>query len=127
MSDIRLDEFRKILENTRTELTDGSRGRASLAAEATPDEFDRIQEAGEREYAVRNLERDASRLREVRDALRRLDSDSFGICTCCEGHIVLKRLTAVPWAPMCIACQEDSDRYGATGNDGSSAEMAARL
>ena len=126
MSDTKTEGFRTILENARTELTNGSRSRASLAVEATPDELDRIQEAGDREYTVWNLERDTNRLREVREALRRLDSDSFGICSSCEGHIVLKRLTAVPWAALCIGCQEDADQYAAaSGRDGRLQETAA--
>ena len=126
MGDIQMDVFRKALESSRTELTNGSRGRDALGIEASPDELDRIQEAGERENVLRSMERDSARLREVRDALRRIASDTFGICTGCEEPIVLKRLKAVPWAEMCVACQEDADRYVAeSGRYGRADAMAA--
>lgn len=104
------ERFRKSLESTKAELTHGRTGRDSLAIEPAPDELDRIQEAGDREAAVRNMERDTAKLREVRDALRRLDSDAFGICGVCDEPIALKRLLAVPWAALCLSCQEDQDR-----------------
>ena len=72
--------------------------------------MDRIQHASDRDYAVSNLERNASRLRELRAALGRIDAGTFGICVTCEERITAKRLAAIPWASSCIACQEASDR-----------------
>jgi DnaK suppressor protein len=57
-----------------------------------------------------NLERNSNRLREVQDALCRIDAGTFGVCVGCEEDINPKRLGAVPWAPRCIVCQEAADR-----------------
>ncbi|MFB3828707.1 MAG: TraR/DksA family transcriptional regulator [Bryobacteraceae bacterium] len=49
---------------------------------------------------------DAKLLREVQDALVRLEHGSYGFCHECEEPISTKRLDAVPWAKYCVACQE---------------------
>jgi DnaK suppressor protein len=109
MTKTELNSFRSTLEITQTELGSGTTSREALAIEASPEELDRIQQAGDREYAMRNLERNSSRLREVRAALRRIDAGTFGICAGCEESINPKRLAALPWASFCIACQEAAD------------------
>jgi DnaK suppressor protein len=110
MTKTELNSFRRTLEITQTELGNGTTNRDALAIEVSPEELDRIQQAGDREYAMRNLERNSNRLREVRAALRRIDAGTFGICADCEESINPKRLAALPWASLCIACQETADR-----------------
>jgi DnaK suppressor protein len=72
--------------------------------------LDEVQLAGERELAIRNLDREASLLRNVRAALFRINDGSYGVCMHCEEDIKPKRLEAVPWAAFCIRCQEAADR-----------------
>lgn len=110
MTQTELKTFRRVLENKHTELGNESRNRESLAVETSPDELDRIQRSGERDYAMGNLERNSSRLHEVRTALRRIAAGTFGICADCGENINPKRLAAVPWASACIVCQEAADR-----------------
>lgn len=45
-------------------------------------------------------------LRELKEALRRLEAGAFGICPECGQPISTKRLAAVPWAKFCVPCQE---------------------
>ena len=110
MTTTELRAFRRALENRQTELGNGNRNRETFAIETSPDELDRIQQAGDRDYAISNLERNFSRLREVRTALRSFDAGTFGICVDCGENINPKRLAAVPWASSCIDCQEAADR-----------------
>ena len=110
MTKTKLNAFRRALENRLTELGNGSRNRAGLAVETSPDELDRIQHASDRDYAVGNLERNSNRLAEVRTALRRIAQGTFGICVGCEANINPKRLAAVPWASSCIVCQEATEK-----------------
>jgi DnaK suppressor protein len=49
---------------------------------------------------------DMKLLREISDALHRMDQDTYGICMECEEPISAKRLDAVPWARYCVTCQE---------------------
>jgi DnaK suppressor protein len=107
---MRLSAFRRTLEDRQTELGNGTRNREALAIETSADELDRIQHAGERDYAMGALERNSSRLGEVRGALQRIDAQTFGICADCQEDINPKRLAAVPWASLCILCQEAADR-----------------
>ncbi len=110
MTKTELNAFRITLENRQAELEKGNRNREALAIQASPDELDRIQDASEREMAIGNIERDSSRLREVRAALRRIDAGIFGTCVEWEADINPKRLAAIPWASSCMVCQEAADR-----------------
>jgi DnaK suppressor protein len=73
------------------------------------DEIDRIQLAGEREFAVLSMERESKNLTQVGEALSRMDDGEFGVCMECEEPISTKRLNAVPWAAYCLRCQEMRD------------------
>jgi DnaK suppressor protein len=49
---------------------------------------------------------DMKLLREIADALHRIEMGQYGVCMECEEQISIKRLDAVPWARYCVACQE---------------------
>ncbi len=110
MTKTELAKYQKFLENRREELSAGLRNRDDIAIEKTADALDEVQLAGERELAIRTLDREATTLRLVRAALARIEDGSFGICLHCEEDISPKRLAAVPWALYCIRCQEAADR-----------------
>jgi DnaK suppressor protein len=110
MTKSELNAFRRTLERQQTELGEGNRRREGIAIESAADELDRIQNAGNLDEALRNLERNTVKLRQVQSALRRIDAGSFGVCAGCEEDINPKRLAAVPWASFCIVCQEAADR-----------------
>ncbi|MFN3323894.1 MAG: TraR/DksA family transcriptional regulator [Bryobacteraceae bacterium] len=111
MTKTELNKFKEILETRQAELSQVLRNREGIAIEKSPDALDEVQHAAERELAIRNLDRESNLLRNVRLALRRIDEGTFGICLHCEEEISPKRLNAVPWAPFCIACQEQYDRH----------------
>jgi DnaK suppressor protein len=101
-----------ILEAKQAELTQVLRKRAGITIEKSADQMDEIQFATERDLAIRNVDRESTLLRQVKAALRRMQSGVFGACSDCEEAISPKRLVAVPWATRCIRCQETSDRDG---------------
>ena len=103
-------EFKKILDRKEAELIRSLRKRDGIAIEKSPDQMDEIQFASERDLAIRNVDRESALLRDVRAALLRIHDGSFGTCIQCEWPIGPKRLAAVPWAPLCIECQEAADR-----------------
>jgi DnaK suppressor protein len=45
-------------------------------------------------------------LRQIQEALDRLQLGDYGICLSCEETIPPKRLQALPWAKYCVGCQE---------------------
>jgi DnaK suppressor protein len=110
MTKLELNAFRRTLKNRQIELASRSGNREALAIETSPDELDRIQHASDRDYALSDRERNSDRLREVRTALGRVDAGTFGICIGCGEAINPKRLAAVPWASLCIFCQQAADR-----------------
>src|SRR5215470_12687013 len=118
MTQTELNKYKAMLETKQAELANGLRNREDIAIEKTPDALDEVQHAAERELAIRNLDRESSLLRNVRAALRRIESESYGVCTHCEEDISPKRLAAVPWSPYCIRCQEMSDRRREQFDDG---------
>jgi DnaK suppressor protein len=118
-----LGKFKKILEARLEELERVVRNRDAITIEKSADAIDEVQHAAERELAIRNLDRESNMLRNVRSALRRIDDGSFGICAHCEEEISPKRLNAVPWAALCIECQEQADRNREQGNDEMFEEM----
>ncbi|HZU24617.1 MAG TPA: TraR/DksA C4-type zinc finger protein [Bryobacteraceae bacterium] len=110
MTKTELNKYREILEAKQAELAQVLRNREGITIEKSPDALDEVQNAAERELAIRNLDRESNLLRNVRAALRRMDEGAFGVCVHCEEDINPKRLNAVPWTPFCIQCQEMADR-----------------
>ncbi len=108
-SGTKMNGFQLILERKEAALVHLLQNRDGLAIETSPDQMDEIQFAADRDLAISNVDRDSSALRQVRAALRRLRDDAFGICIECDSAISPKRLAAVPWAPLCIRCQEVAD------------------
>lgn len=54
--------------------------------------------------------RDRQTLKEIDDALARLDEGTYGKCVDCGKPIEQARLAAVPWTRYCLADQEKHDR-----------------
>ena len=106
-----LEKFRNTLETKRAELSGSLRNRDEIVIEKAPDALDEVQLAGERELAIRNLDRDSNMLRQIRRALARIADGSYGVCLHCDEDISPKRIAAVPWAAYCIKCQEQVDRH----------------
>jgi DnaK suppressor protein len=111
MNKTELEKYKATLLARQAELSNGLRNREDIAIQKTPDALDEVQLAGERELAIRNLDRESSLLRNVRAALARIADGSYGTCLHCEEEIKPKRLEAVPWTPYCIRCQEAADRH----------------
>jgi DnaK suppressor protein len=49
-------------------------------------------------------------LRDIDDALKRIEDGTYGTCTNCGKQIPEERLEARPWATLCIDCQRDRER-----------------
>jgi DnaK suppressor protein len=123
MNQTELNKYRAVLEAKQAELSAGLRNREDIAIEKTPDALDEVQLAGERELAIRNLDRESNLLRNVKSALGRIHDGSYGVCMHCEEDIKSKRLEAVPWAKFCIKCQEAADRHEFEAENGEVGEL----
>jgi DnaK suppressor protein len=110
----------KKIEDTRKRLSSEyehrikSINRSRLAAkeiklENTEDECDLATISHERDLLLNLHESDYTHLRHIQEALRVLDRGQYGECVRCGEDINEKRLRAVPWATMCIRCQEETE------------------
>ena len=117
MTKTELNKYKEVLEMKQAELAKVLRNRDGITIEKSPDALDEVQNAAERELAIRNLDRESQLLRSVRNALARINDGTFGTCLHCEEDISAKRLNAVPWAGYCIQCQEIADRHQDEGTE----------
>jgi DnaK suppressor protein len=92
--------------------------RDGLPVEPVPDVFDQMQEEYDRALVIEILGRNSAVRREIRDAIRRIQSGKYGLCLGCGRQIDPKRLTALPWAVRCLRCQENADARNASSSRG---------
>jgi DnaK suppressor protein len=64
----------------------------------------------ERELSLGLAANERELLHKIDNALKRLKERDFGLCEACGKIITLKRLSAVPYALMCVKCQEQADK-----------------
>lgn len=62
----------------------------------------------EKSFLVASIE--GNILTELGDALERIKNGSYGICAICEEPIHPKRLEAIPYAKLCLACKANEER-----------------
>ena len=62
-----------------------------------------------REMTFQLTSRDRNDLRRIEDALFRINEGTYGACESCEKKISLKRLQTLPFAALCIDCQEEAE------------------
>ena len=110
MTESQASHYRRLLQVKEAELAAGLHRRDEIAVQQTADELDGVTLAQQRDFAIGQLDRAAGMLRNVRDALDRLEQGEYGICLRCDTEIRTARLTAVPWTAYCRDCQEAIDR-----------------
>lgn len=104
-----LEYFKRQLEAKRADLA-SRHDPEGIAIERSADSMDAVLLANERDLNVERLNRETRLLRQVAEALGRLATKEFGICLECGEPIPAKRLMALPWAALCLQCQEAADR-----------------
>jgi DnaK suppressor protein len=103
-------DYRTVLENKAEEVRHSMSAQKAAQVvsrlDVPSDEGDLSQHHHEEWIFLNRNTIDMKLLREIADALHRLDHDTYGICMECEEPISAKRLDAVPWARYCVTCQE---------------------
>ena len=106
----KFEGYRKILEKKAEDIRRGMSAHkvAQMVArqDCVGDEGDLSQQSHEEWIFLNRNTLDMKLLREVQDALHRIEIGSYGTCHECEEPISSKRLDAVPWAKHCVKCQE---------------------
>ncbi len=95
-----------VLESMRAELQARLAEREPIAVERCPDPVDDMLQYSARDVATLDMKRTRNLLRQVEEALERIRDGSYGICVRCEERIRPGRIVAVPWASLCVKCQE---------------------
>src|SRR5579872_5566835 len=102
--------YRKVLESKAEEVrrSMSAQKAAQVVArlDVPSDEGDLSQQHHEEWIFLNRNTIDMKLLREISDALQRIEQGTYGTCMECEEPISIKRLEAVPWARYCVACQE---------------------
>jgi len=107
---IDLDAVRERLEAKKAEimtmyLNDLRSGQESNDS-PTEDIVDRANNAYSRELNFSISDAERTLLLQVEEALERIEKGTYGACAHCGSPIPRPRLDAIPWARLCIDCQE---------------------
>ncbi|HSQ35177.1 MAG TPA: TraR/DksA C4-type zinc finger protein [Candidatus Binatia bacterium] len=106
-------KIRKRLEALRAEILKviGWRETASNGGGAM-DEIDQANELIEKEMGFLMSSNMINNLKEVEEALERIDKNEYGKCQHCSAEISSKRLEVLPFARFCVPCQESMENNG---------------
>lgn len=128
----KLKAIRQRLATEYEDLTKSmKRGRLTadeIKVENTEDEGDLAIISHARELSYNLQEGDFTRLRSIEEGMEALDRGQYGECIRCDDDINERRLEAIPWATMCIRCQEEAEMEASSpialaGQDGEGPEL----
>ncbi|HEX9639273.1 MAG TPA: TraR/DksA family transcriptional regulator [Acidobacteriota bacterium] len=91
--------FEKNKDYSMENLDDGIQDMADMASNSYTKEF---------LLSLSDSER--TMLKNIQEALGRIDKGAYGVCQECEEPINTKRLEAIPWARLCVPCQEKQEK-----------------
>ena len=102
-----LDEIKHISEDTLKKTQKDASGDISgytyHMADVATDSYDR-------EFSLGLASNERKLLYELDDAVKKIEDGTFGICEECKTLITRTRLKAVPYARLCVKCQEKREK-----------------
>lgn len=98
----RLDQLLSIADNTMSELV--------LQASKEIEYIDQASAEIDQSLRLRIRSRESLLIKKIRQALERIENNSYGICESCGEDISIKRLEARPVTTKCIDCKEEEER-----------------
>jgi len=105
--------FRGILqEEMRVLLEEAGKTVLEMTADNTnfPDPNDRATQESDRSFELRIRDRERKLINKIKEALERIDDDTFGICEMCGEDINEARLKARPVTTLCIDCKIEQEK-----------------
>lgn len=95
----------------RDEAFQGSGGEASGGISNVPVHLaDLGSHEAEEDLTLGLLENAEFLMKEIQEALTRIDEGTFGMCESCRKGISKERLEAVPYARHCVTCAEKAEQ-----------------
>ena len=67
-------------------------------------------DAYDKEFSLGLASNDRDLLLQIEDALKRIEDGEFGACQQCSKGITKVRLRALPFARLCLKCQQDQEK-----------------
>lgn len=64
----------------------------------------------DREFSLGLADNEQKILNRINDALEKIEGGNYGLCELCEKKIAKVRLKAVPYAELCVPCQEKQEK-----------------
>lgn len=113
LSSKQIEELKKtILEkiNTIQNHFYSETSKLDINSEEEKDEVDQANGDNEREQLLKLHKRESIYLRELNQALEKIENNEYGFCEECGEDIKFARLRARPSALMCVSCQDDYER-----------------
>jgi DnaK suppressor protein len=110
---------KKQLETLKNKLLDEKQGlvfnekggsELDLALTNGGDEVEQSISDYDNSHQLRFRNREVFYAKKIDKALKKFDSNEYGLCSECGGWIKFERLLARPTAEMCIVCKEESER-----------------
>ncbi len=109
-----MEKYRRLLEQKKSSLSSDlaktRNAEEETTEELTQDIADKAVSSYTREFLYSLSDTDRNTLVQIDDALVRIEDGIYGTCTNCAQPLNEKRLSAVPWARLCVDCQELSEK-----------------
>jgi len=109
----KLEKFKQRLVAKRKELVSEVRGSSVGSLETNADGIqdiaDQASSAYTKEFLLSIGDAERRMLRQVDEALDKIRQDTYGLCESCGEMINERRLEALPFARLCIKCQEEEE------------------
>lgn len=84
-------------------------GREADSDNEAMDIADKAASSYTKEFMFSKSSSDRLLLQTVEEALQRIEEGTYGECQNCGETVERKRLEAVPWARLCLSCQEKEE------------------
>jgi DnaK suppressor protein len=112
------DEMKAILlkmkEDTLQEISKSLKSGTDMPiGEPSGDIYDQASSERDRELDLLLGDREREKLRNIDEALLKIDEGEYGICEECEEEIPVGRLKIVPFARYCVKCKSDIEKQQA--------------
>lgn len=65
----------------------------------------------DQDFSLGLLEGEDIEAKEIDEALERIENKTYGICEECSNPIAENRLKVIPYARLCIKCQETAEKH----------------
>lgn len=112
-SEVDTRHARRALESKHAEMAWLSDARERVHVNRSADEMDQLVSLQYVDVEAQTIDTVNRTRKAVEDALRRIQEGTYGVCEECGSRIHPKRLDAVPWAALCVRCQDIEDRRAA--------------